>query len=113
MGTTAAINDIAMLPIRTGGKTDIRIATGTWKFALPIQAATATPIANPSTAPAAPSATTGTPLAGPAADRAREALDHYNQAMERLKSGDWAGFGTELDAMRGLLEDMSRQSGGH
>jgi uncharacterized membrane protein (UPF0182 family) len=65
------------------------------------------------TAPAAPSATTGTPLAGPAADRAREALDHYNQAMERLKSGDWAGFGTEFDAMRGLLEDMSRHSGGH
>jgi uncharacterized membrane protein (UPF0182 family) len=65
------------------------------------------------TAPAALSATTGTPLAGPAADRAREALDHYNQAMERLKFGDWAGFGTELDAMRGLLEDMSRQSGGH
>jgi uncharacterized membrane protein (UPF0182 family) len=55
----------------------------------------------------------GTPLAGPAADRAREALDHYNQALERLKSGDWAGFGTELDAMRGLLEDISRQSGGH
>ena len=65
------------------------------------------------TAPAAPSAATGTPLAGPAADRARKALDHYNQAIERLKSGDWAGFGTELDAMRGLLEDMSWQSGGH
>ena len=64
------------------------------------------------TALAAPSATTGTPLAGPAADRAREALHHYNQAIERLKSGDWAGYGTELDAMRGLLEDMSRQSGG-
>jgi uncharacterized protein len=62
--------------------------------------------------PAVPNAATGTPLAGPAADRAREALDHYNQAIERLKSGDWAGFGTELDAMRGLLEDMSRQSGG-
>ena len=42
------------------------------------------------TASAAPSATTGTPLAGPAADRAREVLHHYNQAMERLKSGDWA-----------------------
>jgi uncharacterized membrane protein (UPF0182 family) len=64
------------------------------------------------TAPAAPSATTGTPLAGPAADRAREALHHYNQAIERLKSGDWTGFGTELDAMRRLLEDMSQQSGG-
>src|SRR5215831_9025316 len=64
------------------------------------------------TAAAASSATTGTPpLAGPLADRAREALDHYNRAMERLKSGDWAGFGTELDAMRGLLEDISRQSG--
>jgi len=67
----------------------------------------------PSAAAAAPSATTGTPVAGPAADRAREALDRYDQAIERLKSGDWAGFGTELNAMRGLLEDLSRQSGGH
>jgi hypothetical protein len=64
-------------------------------------------------APAAPSAATATPLAGPAADRARKALDHYHQAIERMKSGDWAGFGTELDAMRRLLEDMSGQSGGH
>jgi hypothetical protein len=63
--------------------------------------------------PTAPSAATGAPLAGPAADRAREALDHYNQAIERLKSGDWAGFGAELDAMRGLLQDMIRQSRGH
>jgi uncharacterized membrane protein (UPF0182 family) len=64
-------------------------------------------------APAVPSASAGTPLAGPAADRAREALDHYNLAIERLKSGDWTGFGTELNMMRGLLEDMNRQSGGH
>ena len=67
----------------------------------------------PGAAPAALSTATGTPLAGPAADQVREALDHYNQAIERLKSGDWAGFGTELAAMRGLLEEMSRQSGGH
>jgi hypothetical protein len=67
----------------------------------------------PGATPAAPSAATGTPLVGPAADRAREALDRYNQAMERLKSGDWTGFGTELDAMHGLLEDLSRQSGSH
>ena len=32
--------------------------------------------------------------------------------MQQLKSGDWAGFGKELDAMRDLLEDMSRESGG-
>jgi hypothetical protein len=37
-------------------------------------------------------------------------LRHYGQAIERLKSGDWAGFGTELDAIRALLEEISRQS---
>ena len=67
----------------------------------------------PGATPAAPSTAAGTPLAGPAADRAREALDRYNQAMERLKSGDWTGFGTELEAMHWLLEDMTRQSGDH
>jgi uncharacterized protein len=41
---------------------------------------------------------------------AREALDHYNQAMERLKSGDWAGFGTEIQAMGAILEQLNRQS---
>jgi hypothetical protein len=64
-------------------------------------------------APVVPSVSTKTPLAGPAADRAHEVLDHYNQAIERLKSGDWSGFGTELDAMRSLLEDMSRPSSDH
>ena len=51
------------------------------------------------------------PLAGVAADRAREALDHYNRALERLKSGDWAGFGAELDAMRALLESLGALPG--
>ncbi|MGC1917077.1 MAG: UPF0182 family protein, partial [Pseudolabrys sp.] len=59
-------------------------------------------------APKIPSASTGTPLAAPAAAQAREALDHYNQAIERLKFGDWAGFGTQLDAVRRLLENLSR-----
>jgi uncharacterized membrane protein (UPF0182 family) len=61
--------------------------------------------------PAAPGIASGAPLAGPTADRARQALDHYNRAIEHLKSGDWAGFGTELDAMRGLLEAIATQSG--
>ena len=52
----------------------------------------------------------GTP---PSLDSARKALDHYNQAVEHLKSGDWSAFGTDFDALRGLLENMSRQSGGH
>jgi uncharacterized protein len=65
----------------------------------------------PGVTPATLSAATGTSLTGSATDRARKALDRYNQAMERMKSGDWKGFGTELDAMQGLLEDLSRQSG--
>src|SRR6516162_9338774 len=67
----------------------------------------------PGAVPAVPSAAMATPLAGLAADRAQEALQHYNQAIAHLKSGDWAGFGTELDAMRQLLEDMSPKSDGH
>src|SRR5262249_37255316 len=63
-------------------------------------------------APAAAGAAAAAPPAGVAADRLRQALDHYNEAMARLKAGDWAGFGSELDAMRALLEDLSRQSNG-
>jgi uncharacterized membrane protein (UPF0182 family) len=53
------------------------------------------------------------PLTGPAISQAREALDRYNRAVERLKSGDWKGFGTQFDAMREPLEKMNRQSSGH
>ncbi|MFM0175375.1 UPF0182 family membrane protein [Paraburkholderia sediminicola] len=38
--------------------------------------------------------------------RAREALAHYDRAIERLKAGDWSGFGAELDALRPLLEAL-------
>jgi uncharacterized protein len=38
------------------------------------------------------------------AGRAREALSHYNQAMERLKAGDWQGFGAQMDELRRALE---------
>jgi hypothetical protein len=62
-------------------------------------------------APEVAGATAETPSEGAAAARAQEALAHYNQAMERLKSGDWAGFGKEIEAMRSLLEDIRRQSG--
>jgi uncharacterized membrane protein (UPF0182 family) len=54
------------------------------------------------------SAEVGAAPAGPAADRARQALERYNLAMEHLKSGDWSGFGTELDEMQRVLKDMAR-----
>ncbi len=50
---------------------------------------------------------------GPADERAREALGHYNRAIGRLKVGDWAGFGAELDALRPLLEQLGRQPAAH
>ncbi|MBR0833832.1 UPF0182 family protein [Bradyrhizobium manausense] len=59
----------------------------------------------------APAATAESPSDGSAARRAQQALDHYNQAMERLKSGDWTGFGKEIGVMRGILEDIRGQSG--
>lgn len=43
---------------------------------------------------------------GAADGRAREALAHYDHAMERLKAGDWGGFGAELDALKPLLEAL-------
>jgi uncharacterized protein len=59
--------------------------------------------------PAPASAAGGTPPAA-AADWVRDALGHYNQAIEHLKSGDWAGFGAQLDALRAVLENAGRQS---
>jgi uncharacterized membrane protein (UPF0182 family) len=57
---------------------------------------------------AQPDARNGPPLTGVAADRARAALEHYNRALERLRAGDWAGFGTELDALRAVLEELGQ-----
>ena len=45
---------------------------------------------------------------GPPDERARKALGHYDRAIDRLKAGDWAGFGSELDALRQLLEELGR-----
>ena len=44
----------------------------------------------------------------PASGLGREALAHYNRAIARLRAGDWTGFGTELDALRPLLEQLNK-----
>ena len=51
----------------------------------------------------------GSSPSGPADERARQALAGYDRAIDRLRAGDWAGFGAELDALRPLLEELSRQ----
>ena len=51
----------------------------------------------------------GSSPSGPTDERARQALGDYDRALDRLKAGDWAGFGAELDALRPLLEELSRQ----
>jgi uncharacterized membrane protein (UPF0182 family) len=55
----------------------------------------------------------GLSAAGPVDERAREALKHYDRAIDRLKAGDWAGFGAELGALRPLLEELGRQPAAH
>ena len=51
----------------------------------------------------------GSSPSGLADERGRQALAHYDRALDRLKAGDWAGFGAELDVLRPLLEELSRQ----
>jgi len=58
--------------------------------------------------PARPADAGAARSAGPPDARAREALAHYDRALERLKAGDWSGFGAELDALRPLLEILGR-----
>ena len=65
-------------------------------------------------APGVPQAPTSGPApAGSADARARAALEHYEQAIVHLKAGDWSGSGSELDAMRPLLEQLGRGSATH
>jgi uncharacterized protein len=64
------------------------------------------------TAGTAPAATASAAIEMSHAGAAQEALDRYNQAMERLKSGDWVGFGAQMNAMRDVLEKLSRDSEG-
>jgi uncharacterized protein len=45
--------------------------------------------------------------APPSGNLGAEALDDYDRAIERLKAGDWSGFGAKLDALRPLLQSLS------
>lgn len=44
------------------------------------------------------------------ADLAREAERFYNEAQERLRNGDWAGYGESQQRLKEVLEQLSRQT---
>ncbi len=59
------------------------------------------PVVKPS-APAEPEE----PIAADIAGLIEEAQQHYNQAQQYLKVGDWAGYGKELDALKAVLDRL-------
>jgi uncharacterized membrane protein (UPF0182 family) len=54
-----------------------------------------------------------TPASAPnqSSDRARRALDLLERAQDRIRNGDWAGYGELMDQLRELLEHWSRATG--
>ena len=40
---------------------------------------------------------------------AHQAALHYDKAQEKLKSGDWAGYGTELQKVRDIIRQLEQQ----
>ncbi len=50
----------------------------------------------------------GSALTKPGFNGAQRALDHYHRALERLRAGDWGGFGAELHQLKTILEEASQ-----
>ncbi|MCK4863397.1 MAG: hypothetical protein KAS25_03825, partial [Dehalococcoidales bacterium] len=53
-----------------------------------------------------------TPLDGEIANLVAEARQHYEKAQENIKAGDWAGFGSEWDAMEEVLQRLAELTAG-
>jgi len=47
------------------------------------------------------------PVGADIANLIEEAQQHYDQAQQYLKTGDWAGYGKELDALRAMLDKLA------
>ncbi|MFC1893363.1 UPF0182 family protein [Chloroflexota bacterium] len=50
------------------------------------------------------------PVPADIANLIKQAGEHYNKAQEYLKTGDWAGYGRELDALKAVLEQLAELS---
>ncbi|MFC1957630.1 UPF0182 family protein [Chloroflexota bacterium] len=61
----------------------------------------AEPVAKP------PTPTTEEPIGADIASLIEEAQEHYDQAQQYLKEGDWANYGKELDALQAVLARLA------
>ncbi len=78
------------------------------KLTLGPSAQSASTTVSTSTAPT-PSGATSIPSS--ISELVKSAQDHYNSAQERLKAGDWAGFGDELKKLGSDLNAMNSHAG--
>jgi uncharacterized membrane protein (UPF0182 family) len=64
----------------------------------------------PPTEPVVPPPPTepGAPVTTEIANLIEEAQEHYNQAQQYLQAGDWAGYGSELNALKEVLERLAK-----
>jgi uncharacterized protein len=58
------------------------------------------------TGPAATQPATQPTVSGTTADLINQAVDHYNKAMAAQKAGDWATYGTEIQAAGDILNKL-------
>jgi hypothetical protein len=56
---------------------------------------------------ATPPAEPEKPVAADIADLIEEARQHYSQAQQNLKAGDWAGYGGEMEALQAVLDRLA------
>jgi uncharacterized membrane protein (UPF0182 family) len=64
----------------------------------------------PGTAGALPAPTTPPPAAAGLAELAAQARDHYEQALQAQRAGDWARYGEEIKKLGAVLEQMRAAS---
>jgi len=48
------------------------------------------------------------PVAADIANLIEQAREHYDKAQQYLKAGDWAGYGSELDALKAVLDRLEQ-----
>jgi uncharacterized membrane protein (UPF0182 family) len=75
---------------------------------LPLEPVPKPPVPSEPEKPAEPEG----PVAAEIADLIEEAQQHYNQAQENLKAGDWAGYGREMEALQAVLDELAELTGG-